>query len=498
MLRLTTLICTYFLLSGCAILESTPFIGTDEITRSIGLNTTKLNDAHARATNGVILQNILRARDRWPMHYTTLSGIQSQPQVKLSLGVELKPIGLGNPPTPFGESGVTGSQDSTSASSYTVNPFEQRDNPLSAIKPELFARYWNAGWPKDVLLLVLAKSITVDDTYVENRADEASRKEYWAAISLLFEKRQCEALRKKNLESVDQNLSECANAATATGANDCEKGRTSDKSHFIDGCRIAFIKKTKIKDDADCPIIERFDRLTVLSNRDKGENGLLGQIEKLRTLYGGKVHIRHNPISNYGDVFEIRLCKALKVDAGYEFIRVPEGKSGLAKLADAQPAPTAQNSPTKWTGVKIQLRSIDEALYFLGEWKREFTDDANSSNPELGEAVLQSSGCILKDDRGLPLMESDGHPLIALTTLLSIYDRDILSTIVRNAAGEFAVTVDHAGKIYFAAKKRDGKENGDCEIDRTGTIFSLLSQIYISSQSPEFLKGPNSGRIQIQ
>ena len=86
------------LLSGCA--ASLPYTPS-RLTNGIDRDAVQLNDAHTRATNGVITMNILRARDGWPTGYTTLSGVQFNPDVELDLTGNFTPLGLGNAPYPL-------------------------------------------------------------------------------------------------------------------------------------------------------------------------------------------------------------------------------------------------------------------------------------------------------------------------------------------------------------------------------------------------------------
>lgn len=150
-------------LYGCGALRALPHITTNELARNISENTANINEAQARATNAIILKNILRARDRWPTSYSTLSGITSNPEIVFTAGANLDPLGLGNPPLPFGKSNANISQDNTASASYSVNPFAENNSGENIYRPvseEIFKQYWDAGWPKDVILLLFVESIS--------------------------------------------------------------------------------------------------------------------------------------------------------------------------------------------------------------------------------------------------------------------------------------------------------------------------------------------------
>ena len=58
-------------LAGCGTVGTAPSIGGNIVDDAL-----ILNEAYGAASNAVILKNILRARDRWPTTYTTLSEIE--------------------------------------------------------------------------------------------------------------------------------------------------------------------------------------------------------------------------------------------------------------------------------------------------------------------------------------------------------------------------------------------------------------------------------------
>ena len=68
-------------LQGCATVSD---LGATGLAENIEGNAATLNDAHTRAMTAIIAVNVLRARDRWPTNYTTLSGIKSNPTLSLN------------------------------------------------------------------------------------------------------------------------------------------------------------------------------------------------------------------------------------------------------------------------------------------------------------------------------------------------------------------------------------------------------------------------------
>ena len=136
------------------------------LSKAIVNDSMRLNDAFNQATNGIILKNILRAKDHWTVNFTTLSGIQSNPELSNQNALSLNTIGLGNTndpgPLQASTNGIT--SRAVSRNTYSINPFatQNRSESLLLDVPEtLFEGYWN-GWPKDVVLLLFVESLTLE------------------------------------------------------------------------------------------------------------------------------------------------------------------------------------------------------------------------------------------------------------------------------------------------------------------------------------------------
>ncbi len=154
----------FALLPGCTSLAD---INHNGLAENIEENALTLNEAHTRAMTAIITANVLRARDRWPTNYTTLSGIKSNPTRSQGASASLTPLGLGNAPAPFANSGALVSRSEQANAEYSINPFSNSDRSqslLRPISPAIFANYWNAGWPRDTLLWLFVDSIRYPDS----------------------------------------------------------------------------------------------------------------------------------------------------------------------------------------------------------------------------------------------------------------------------------------------------------------------------------------------
>jgi hypothetical protein len=146
-------------MSGCASVSN---LGATGLAENIEDNAATLNEAHTRAMTAIIAINVLRARDRWPTNYTTLSGIKSNPTLSLNGSASFGPLGLGNAPMPFAGSSASMSRNETANAEYSVNPFSNNDKTqglLKPIQPEMMESYWKAGWPRETLMWLFIDSV---------------------------------------------------------------------------------------------------------------------------------------------------------------------------------------------------------------------------------------------------------------------------------------------------------------------------------------------------
>lgn len=140
-------------------------LGAIGLAENIEDNAATLNAAHTRAMTAIIAVNVLRARDRWPTNYTTLSGIKSNPTLSLNGSASFSPLGLGNAPMPFANSGASVSRSESANAEYSVNPFSNNDRTqglLKPIQPEMLQSYWLAGWPRETLMWLFVDAVTFE------------------------------------------------------------------------------------------------------------------------------------------------------------------------------------------------------------------------------------------------------------------------------------------------------------------------------------------------
>ncbi|MDP3492762.1 MAG: hypothetical protein Q8R82_06575 [Hyphomonadaceae bacterium] len=147
-------------LQGCASIGN---LGASGVAENIEGNAATLNEAHTRAMTAIIAMNVMRARDRWPTNYTTLSGIKSNPTLSLNGSASFSPLGLGNANAPFVGSSANVSRNESANAEYSVNPFSNNDKTqglLKPIQPDQLENYWLAGWPRETLMWLFVDAVT--------------------------------------------------------------------------------------------------------------------------------------------------------------------------------------------------------------------------------------------------------------------------------------------------------------------------------------------------
>ncbi len=128
-----------------------------------------LNQAYGEAMGGQILLNILRARDRLPTQYVVVSELQRTSSIVDTQGLNIGGIELGDIGSPWGKGELSFERTQTPYPTYTVGAFAAADVQNIMFQPvgkNVFADYWNAGWPGEILMLLMVERVVV----VERRA----------------------------------------------------------------------------------------------------------------------------------------------------------------------------------------------------------------------------------------------------------------------------------------------------------------------------------------
>ena len=114
------------------------------------------NHAVETAANGLLVTNILRARDEAPLHFT------SMPQIRGSLSLGLGQPGLGLPVGPLAANGLNLGLSGANSPSFDVSALDTQDfirGLLEPLEPGVIRYYWDRGYPDQMLLMLLFSSV---------------------------------------------------------------------------------------------------------------------------------------------------------------------------------------------------------------------------------------------------------------------------------------------------------------------------------------------------
>lgn len=121
------------------------------------------NHAYQRAITGQVLLNIMRASNRQPRQYTTLSGF-NQEGGRRSASLSIGGIELDNLGESWGEGEIGAEAQRPVAPDYTVSPFATDAYANLVLRPvdrRLFSYYWDTGWNTDLLLMLLVERVRI-------------------------------------------------------------------------------------------------------------------------------------------------------------------------------------------------------------------------------------------------------------------------------------------------------------------------------------------------
>ncbi len=117
------------------------------------------NRAYEDSTNSILLLNVLRAKDRKPLYFTTLSQLNPSISGSGSLGLTI-PLS----PTAYTTLGISTGASVSTGNTGTVaveNTVEFVRGFMKPVDLETFEYFWSQGWPREMLLLLLVRRIEI-------------------------------------------------------------------------------------------------------------------------------------------------------------------------------------------------------------------------------------------------------------------------------------------------------------------------------------------------
>ena len=402
------------LLGACAL----PF-GSAQVAQSNANDAVRLNEVIALGTNGMLLKNILRARDRQPRFYSRIREVSAQRTVETSGEIGLT-IPFGGASSPSYEGAPSLSQTANVNPSFEIEAQNTKDTALPFYTPvpaELLTGFVGEGWPVDVVALLLVESVTFrkdgsDIGRLHNTGKHINSEcDSWANNNIAFQKFVTE------LATDNGKLVSFKNACAFVGWVQQLKRRS-----------IAQAKKDELELSVD----------TRVACNSPGPEFLLSQ----------------DPVED--------ILKARK--AGYAIKPVPKNKKKFQLCSTAtEQSLNLEDAGVSGFDVTAKLRSIDDAIYYLGALSRTSKDVAT----EISSASIVYRPDSLKGDR-------DFVPLFRMTTKPS-------------GEVQYAARADHGNKTYYAS-------TNDTD-DRSGTVLTILNQLKVLVQEPGALSSTQNVRV---
>ncbi len=150
-------------LAACAVSETRRHEQREMMTRRIVDDAMAFNEAYHGAITAQVLLNIMRATNRQPRQYTSMSGFtQSGGSRGASVsvgGIELDRLGES-----WGEGEFGFDRSRPLAPDFTVSPFESEAFANIVVRPTdplLFRYYWDSGWNPDLLLMLIVDRVRI-------------------------------------------------------------------------------------------------------------------------------------------------------------------------------------------------------------------------------------------------------------------------------------------------------------------------------------------------
>jgi len=498
-------LCLSLCAGGCVTM---PEVEISPATR-IAEDASALNDAYGRAVSGQILLNALRARDRWPRQYVDIQGFTNQPTSRVQGSTELGPLPLHGAPNSWNDSTLGFEGEQSAQRGYGVQPVDTdtvNDTILSPTPRRVFQHYWQSGWRKDLLLLVVASGFSRSQAEITERVGR-SRTQRRAASQRLTEEMisdvvdaRAEGTRPENWGAVMRNIPTCreryaveGQAAGTPSSGECPNPvfvPDGDPRLGRSGPHVPCTLRAWPRAGTDTSPAEPID---VWPDDDPtGACAAFQLINQFLTYGAHNLRLRSLPdptcqrterirlqsanaplISSMASAaardenkLTFRLSNGLEDDDDTSNDNEPANFVALQRCDedDAEPVilevldyreATAANLSAEDRPVRatyyFDLRSPDEMIYTLGSMLR--LDDGN--------IVLPRADC--------------GENNCAMTLFTVANGRGL-------RANDYAAVVSYRGQRFFAGPADAGY--GEAGRDQTATVLTLIGQIFALNQSP--------------
>ena len=474
------------------------------------------NEAYNKAVNSQILLNILRARDRLPRRYTTLSELALTPSSVRAFQIDPTGIKLGNNGIdPWITFGGQYKGNRTDNLSFKVTPAisEQVQTFYNPIDLKIVQRYFDSGWSKDLIYRTLLndfRRLGGSVGTVKKPCDEKDyRKPYQDHESfdcLII--RVLSAPRPFEMYVSDEISVFCFADFDCTVEND--EGKEDKKIIFNNKSSVNYIKDNNLSASNINSKIE----LSYTTNTQYS-----GNKNRQMTYVGGFVYCYESDNLKYiespasGDkvVFRQFHCSLNSsysptpdcVKRNEETDECKTFETFSQALFYVQRHDNSDHSDQSGM-YSVQRNSIDQIIYNLGEELRTTIPGESLVLEGFGNQTMQTSQTMLKLYPKNQPKNPNTETEIALISLLNTMEGALSDDVSKNCSpNDFVASVRYRDERIFAGgpqnwKRKDSRSKADeydsryCQFnDRTGTLFTLISQIIEASQNPDKIENNN-------
>ena len=413
------------------------------------------NEAYAEAANNLILWNVLRARDRLPRTYVAIKDITTAQgrSIDRSFGLDGLNLGGNFGADPWGVAGLGGSVSTSNEPSYGISPLVADDigrAVLSPTPPRVFSLYWDSWGPRDILLAVLVNRAVQMPENALAVAQECLRGPHHAnAATPLQEYVQPHGLSMRN--AID------------------EPGETRGQA-FLRFAR--WVKEHR--DEARLHLVEtyRCDQHMIVPYGGSSQLSAGDALAIAQAAAGETGRIGHRPGA----------------------IEVRPRASITTVLLEVQSGPHR--------GVwELELRSLDQAIFYLGESVRQPADgaafDAWAASRSATDAYLTRPQPQAPQAFGrINMVAADCANESVDAPLFRVWRSGTPRNDPARAGGwQFdevrpAARVHYRGAVYEAGQPSPINSSCAAPADFSGSVLTLLAQLLAANQSPEALQLP--------
>lgn len=150
--------------AACAVSDARRQHERQVLTRRIVDDAIAYNEAYSNAISGQILLNILRAHNRQPRQYMSMSGFANSDADARGSSLSVSGLPLGDLGQQWGQGAFGVNNSARLEPEYRVEPFGEDDFTNIArlpTSPVIFEHYWTTGWNRDLLLFLLVDRMEV-------------------------------------------------------------------------------------------------------------------------------------------------------------------------------------------------------------------------------------------------------------------------------------------------------------------------------------------------